>query len=130
MPNDYSARIEKAKALAQALGLPEQEVIKLALEEASGDPRLMREAQRKLSDLQGFEGITSLDVPRPTRTPTRDLPGFSSGPVQFQASGVEDSQPTYSGSTVVPPPDPLPAEKVNLRRPSRRKPFFGFDWFE
>ena len=53
MPENQHERIAKAKALAKLFGAPEQEVIQLALEQSSGDPKTMQAAEGKLAALGG-----------------------------------------------------------------------------
>jgi hypothetical protein len=100
--DDASERIAKAKGLARALGLPEQEVINAFLQEGLPNPGEQHSAQRSLGELQGLpENQMSPELALPTRSPfempLKDHPNWVSGPIpegQFkrknlQAEGVE-----------------------------------------
>lgn len=111
MPQDSSAQIAKAKALARAMGLPESEVIKLALEQTSGDPRLQNQAKAGLAALHGQpEGIHTIDAgPLQRPDPWADLPQYEGDETRFnvsdlQAEAIEHKNRKQRGSTVSPSP--------------------------
>ena len=92
MPRDNSARIAQAKALAQAFGISEQEVIQAALEQASGDPAIANPAKARLAALHGStEGLHTLDVPEEQERPDpwANLPRYSGDSTRFNVNDLQ-----------------------------------------
>lgn len=90
MPQDHSARIAKARAIAKAFGIPEQEVINIALEQGSGDPAVANPAKARLAALHGQEeGLHTIDVPKERPDPWAGIRRFSGDETRFN---VNDTQ--------------------------------------
>jgi hypothetical protein len=104
MSQDTSARIAKAKALARAMGLSEQEVVKLAIEQTSDDPRIQQDAIKGMGTLVGGEGnlftLTPDEVPQESHRERLVNAGYPSlsGPISMQADGVEQLSGQASGA--------------------------------
>lgn len=99
MPQNHSDRIAKAKALAKIFGVPEQEVINVALQEGSGDPSVSNPAEGKLAAMGGSpEGsLMSIDAPPTRPDPWADVPRYEGERRKFnirdlQAEAIESQR--------------------------------------